>query len=149
MRPLPERVLAESGIELRPPGLIGEKLRHPERNELVMSVEQQQEIVVLHRAPPPIAALHACSEQIDTEAARVMQAPLLDGHLVPVLHEPDDLLQTLGGDRVALQEAPPAEHRMAPPQADHAGCELAETPLLLVEVPVEPGDGVVLAIGVV
>ncbi len=108
--------------------LFREGCRQLERNRLVMRVEEQHEVVVGHQPAAPVAPLDGGSREIEAEAARERPAPLRLGHLAPVGSQPDDLPQTVAGDRVALQEAPAAEYRVAAAQGDQSARRIRETP---------------------
>jgi hypothetical protein len=76
--------------------------------------------------------------------------PVLRGHLGPGGGEPAHVLDAELGVEGAGEEAPPAQHRQGLAQDQQALGELGEVPLVLADrLPVDPGDLVVLAIGVV
>ncbi len=76
-------------------------------------------------------------------------APLLVGHLVAGQVEEADVLRcpTRGG--TALEELPPLQDRLLLPDAGALADEVQELLLPLVQLPVQPGQLVVLAVGVV
>ena len=69
-------------------------------------------------------------------------------HLGPVELEPRQVLDIRTG-RKTLEEAPPMQHRMLLAEGDQPARELEQVTLLVVQIPIEPADLVVLAVGVV
>ena len=89
----------------------------------------------------PVGVVVAVDHDGDAAGGRV--APVVVGHDVAGRGEPAEVLRRLGAD----EEATATEHRMGVAQRDQATGEGEE---IVVDVrPVEPGDRVVLAVGVV
>src|SRR5712691_8085796 len=75
--------------------------------------------------------------------------PVGIGHLFPAGGEPDDVTNVAAADRTALEEVPSLEHRMIPPDGDNATAEVEKLLLPRRQLPVQPTEFAVLAIGVV
>src|SRR6266566_2802049 len=84
----------------------------------------------------------AVQEHADRADAR---APVVVAHLSAVRPAPADVDRTADGD--ALEKAPSPENGVLAPQCDHPPGELKQNLVLM--LPVQPGDLVVLAVGVV
>src|SRR5205823_5052840 len=63
--------------------------------------------------------------------------------------EPGQILDIRAGQEQALEVAAPAQHRVVAAKRDHSTRELQQRALLLVQVPVEPAELVVLTVPVV
>jgi hypothetical protein len=63
--------------------------------------------------------------------------------------DPVEVLDVAPSDRPALEEVPAPEHRLLRPQPEQPPGEVQQASALVVPVPVQPGQLVVLAVGVV
>ena len=75
--------------------------------------------------------------------------PVLGRHLAAVGPQPGEVLELRVPDEVAHQEAPALQARVLAAQRDEAAREVEQAAAAVVERPVEPGELVVLAVGVV
>src|SRR5207302_7805552 len=114
---------------------------------LPVGVEQDQEGV----AADPVAEIVAFGNQLTVEQhpqrAALVVGPVLVLHLGAVGAEPDDVLAAHAAAHLALEEVLAAQHRLGVAQREHAAGELEHR--AVDRRPVDPGDLVVLAVGVV
>src|SRR6185503_14407059 len=87
--------------------------------------------------------------EAEAETAREAVRPLLVGHLLPVGAEPGEVLDLRALDAAALEEAPPVEDGMGQAEANQPSRELELRLGRTGQRPVDPGQVVVLAVGVV
>ncbi len=117
---------------------------------LVVGVEAQQERVVDH----PLAAFVRRRDRLAVEEHRhaLVEAgtPVLWRHLLACRGEPGDVADLVAGaDRLALEEAATAEHRVLLAQLGHLAGEGQLVGVGVAQRPVHPGDLGVLAVDVV
>ena len=118
-----------------------------EIDHVVMGVDHQQQGGVGPGAANP-GFLGAAIHQ-HAQAAALAVFPLLGSHLVAIRRQPGDVLHTDVFVVVAHQEAPTPQDRVRQAQLDQALDELEQGLAVIVQVPVDPADFAVLAIGVV
>src|SRR5205814_5727940 len=87
--------------------------------------------------------------QSHPKAACIPGIPGLFGHLLAGRLKPQDILDALAMNGPVLEELAALKHRLAAPQLGQRAHEFAPRLLLLRELPVEPGELVILAIGIV
>ena len=145
----PRRLAAVAGVELeqpRPALRLGGQL---ERDRLVVRVHQDQQAVV----EQPLAALVGHRDRVAAQHHRQRRdprlLPVLRRHLRAVGPQPGEILRLRLPDEVAHEEPPLLQDRMRAPQPDQPPRELEQPAPPIVELPVGPGDLVVLAVGVV
>ena len=112
-------------------------------------VQEQQDGVGPRRAPPPeVDLVGRLAVEQHPYGAVLRVAPVLLGHLVAVGADPSHILLVarLG---LAAEEVAPAQNGVRPDDRDELGGEVTERLAPLVDVPVDPADLVVLAVGVV
>src|ERR671914_736992 len=83
------------------------------------------------------------------ETADESGVPAVVRHLAPAGLEPRDVLDVRTADRAPPEEPPPPQHGLVPADANETPRELQELALRRREVPIRPGDLVVLTVGVV
>jgi hypothetical protein len=145
LRPAQARVADRGQLGYPPPAPF--LARQHEGDVVVVRVEQQQEAVI---AEPPAARVGVGQRvAVEEDAERLGEArlPVLVGHLGAVRPEPGDVGKLAAEDGLALEEPAPPEHRVLVAEGDQVGAEGEEVPVGV--LPVEPGDLVVLAVGVV
>ena len=123
--------------------------RQLEWDGLVVTVEEQQKVIVLDRTAAPVALIHGLTEEIDAETAGKTLRPLLIGHFGAVRLDPVDVLVVRAGDGLALEEVLPMENGMVAPQGDDALSEGQKLAVGIGQIPVNPADFVILTVGVV
>ena len=96
-----------------------------------------------------VAFADLVSEETHAQAAGVGAGPVAFGHFHAIGAEPVDVLDVRAVDGAALKKMPSPEDGLLAAQFDERPDELEEAFLLVVENPIDPGDFVVLAIGVV
>src|SRR4029078_5258584 len=87
--------------------------------------------------------------QSDTQATDVALLPIVFGHFLPVRAKPRQILDVGAIDAGALKELPATKDRMGRTQHNQRAGEGEERLLLTRDVPIEPADLIVLAVGVV
>ena len=75
--------------------------------------------------------------------------PVLGGHFAAIEVEPHDVLDVRAGDAASLEKMLAAEYRMLLAQGDEMANIVKEPLPILIQMPVEPAQFVVLAIGIV
>src|SRR5262249_6769318 len=139
-------------------GIRGRQLELPARPEplgrdrkgrlLVVGVEEDQERAVDNRLTMRGARAERLPVQEDPEARTVRAVPVALGHLAAAAADPRGV-GGAGGGTVTDEERRAAEDRLLLPRADQPAREPLRPPLALVQVPVDPGELVVLAVRVV
>ena len=123
--------------------------REHESHRLVEGIKEQEEGIVLHRLAVHVAHVHGVAADHHAEAERKAGVPVFLGHLGAIDVEPHDILHAGAADAPALEKFRPAEDRVLAPELDQPRGKLAQLLLPLRELPVEPGDLVILAVGIV
>ena len=123
--------------------------RQREGHVLVVGVEEQQERVVLDRLAARRAVGDLLAVEEDAEDVGGGLLPVALGHAPAVGAEPPDVGQARALALAPGQELAAAEDRVGLAQLDQALGELEVLALALAQPPLEPGDLVVLAPGVV
>ena len=124
-------------------------LRQGERDRLPVAVEQDQQRLADDRLAALVLVVDQVAGQPDSQALDEAGVPVLVRHLLARRVEERDVLDVRAADRPAQEELPALEDRLAPPDEDQLAGEFQELLLPVVQVPVEPGQLVVLAVGVV
>jgi hypothetical protein len=75
--------------------------------------------------------------------------PIFQGHLRAIWPNPGDVFDAVGGNGAAGEEAAAAKQRVGPGDREHLLGELEQIGLRRIEVPIQPAQLVVLAVGVV
>ena len=83
------------------------------------------------------------------QAPRLFVAPVIAGHLLPVRTEPRDVLYLRAANLTPLKKFPAAQHRVRVENLYKPSRELKKLAAAFVQVPIDPGDFVVLTPGVV
>ncbi len=110
-----------------------------------MGVEQQQERVVDHRPALRRRLVELLAVEEHPDHVAVPPLPVALGHLAPVRPEPPGVGQAARAVGGALEEAHPAEHRVAAAQPDQPAGEEVELGLPRLVPPTQPRQLVVLA----
>ena len=117
------------------------------RNEAVVGVEDDVETIVDHCHAQRGARVHSSSVDEHGEGLGVVAMPVVLVHVFAVVLEPGDVLQLAAHSRLTVEPGTATEHRMFPTETNQL---LREGEKMLVGLlPVQPGDLVVLTIGVV
>ena len=135
------------GVEQACPELALRHRRQAEIDLIVMGVDHQQQRGVGPGTTNP-GFLGAAIHQ-HAQAAALAVFPLLGGHFVAIRREPGDVLHADVFVVVAHQETPAPQDRVRQAQLDQALDELEQGLAVIVQVPVDPADLAVLAIGIV
>src|SRR5262245_61214567 len=135
------------GVERSHPAPAIWAARQREAQRLVVCVEEDEERVVAYAATAVIGGRDLLAVQEDRQRAREAVLPVLEGHLPPVGLEPGDVGQLFAVDLTSLEPAPSTEDRVVAAELDQASHERRQ--VAVVALPVEPGGGVVLTVGVV
>src|ERR1700682_2237370 len=106
--------------------------RHLERQRLPPRVDEDEEVIVLHRRTVLADIGISCAIDEQRDAARHWVRPIRARHLRPRWREPTEIHCVLAGE-----VAPPAEHPVLAPQRDNVFRELQE--LAVDGRPVKPG----------
>jgi hypothetical protein len=145
-----ESVAAGSGrIELDFPFGAIRSTGQGEGDRLVIGIEQDEEHIVLHRPAPLVALIHDVAVQQQADAADQAVRPLLVVHLQAIRAVPLDVLDLVAPDGPSLEEGAAMEDRVLLAQRDQPLGEAEQLALVPIEIPVEPADRVILAVGVV
>ncbi len=83
------------------------------------------------------------------QATAIGIVPLLDAHLVAIRSKPGHVLDADLFVVIAYQEAAATQDRVGLTQLDHAGDELEQRFAIFVQIPVDPANLAVLAVGIV
>ena len=110
-------------------------------------VQQDEQRVADDRLAAFVDLFDRAARQQHAEAADEVGVPRLVGHLAAVGREPRDVLAA--ADAAALEILPTAQRRLRQAEVHQLARELEERCWSSVEVPVDPGDLVVLAVRVV
>src|SRR5690606_24391270 len=121
--------------------------RQAEADHIMVSVEQQQQGVIV-AAAAYAAGLGATVEQ-HSQALGVGGLPLLLGHRLTRRRQPADLVHIQLLVIFADQEAAPAQDRIVMAQADQIAGEVHQLTLILIQIPVDPAQLVILTVDVV
>src|SRR5690606_30599740 len=104
----------------------------------------------IHRfAPATIPFVDRVARVVHAKAAGQGRGPFLVGHLPAIGGEPANVLDAATADRAPLKEGAAREHRMLAPQPNELLYEATQSLVVPVQLPVDPGNLVVLAVGVV
>src|SRR5436305_2763119 len=114
---------------------------------LVVAVEEDVEGIVHHPFAAGVEAGDGVAVQEHAEGLGEAALPVLLRHQLAVGAEPADVAHAFSTDGLAQEPAAAAEDRVLAPEGDEAGGEVDQ--VLVRRLPVEPGDLVVLAVGVV
>ena len=137
------------GRELERPPPAEARRRQPERQRVLPGVEEHEERVVDDRLALARLGHDLGAVEERPDSGRVAALPVAARHRAAVGTEPPDV----GRARILLllprQEGRPAEDRVLAPEGDQPLRERAKRARPLVELPVDPADLVVLAVGVV
>src|SRR5271165_6773795 len=115
----------------------------------MMGVEQDQGRLVNDRLAPLVHVADEVAGQPHAQALDVSLVPVLVGHLLAARAEERKILDVGAAEGPALEELPPLEDRMLAPDPRNLPGEIEESLLPVVQVPVQPGQLVVLAKGIV
>src|SRR5437588_547340 len=115
----------------------------------MVRVQEQQERVAGDAVAALIHLVNGVARQLHGERARLLVAPVVVGHLVPVGAEPGDVLDLRAANLSALKKFATAQNRVCVEDLYEVARELQKVAPLLVQVPVEPRNLVVLTPGVV
>ena len=117
--------------------LFGVRGGQGEGNRFVVGVQQQQERV----ADQGFAALVHVADQVAREPDAV--------HFFAVRPEPGDVGDAAAPNVAALEESSPLENRLLLPDVRRSADEIEKPFLVVVQIPIEPGQFVVLTIRVI
>src|SRR5262245_16198069 len=149
-RPRSERAVRRmrvEGVEHPEEMLIAVERRQRERHSIVVAVEQYQQRVAEHGVATFVHFLDCAARQEHAEAPHEVGVPRVVGHLVPVGRQPRDILDA--ANAAILKVLPAPQRWLRASKVHELGGELQERPLFGVEVPIDPGQLVVLAVRVV
>ena len=141
--------IGDGRVQHRLPPHAGLVRRQGKRPRLVVRIEQHQERVVQDRSSLRVLLLDRVARQPDAQAADIPLGPVLIRHLFAIRAKPGDVLDLRATDAAALKKAAAPEHGMVLSQLDQASCKGHERLLMFAQVPIDPADLIVLAIGVV
>ena len=116
-----------------------------------MRVENQNEIIVDHLIAVPVGFRNIGTVQIDHHGESVCVRPVVHIHNGAGVIHPFDLRNRSAVVSLLAtgEEAATMQHRMLKPQMNQLRYEFEQVLLILVQIPVRPGDRIVLAVGVV
>src|SRR5947209_8975662 len=114
-----------------------------------MRVQQQQERVAGDAVAALVHLVNGVAGQLHGERARLLVAPVVVGHLPPVGTEPRDVFDLRAANLSALKKLSASQDGVMMKDAYEFARELKERALILVELPVEPRNLVVLTPSVV
>jgi hypothetical protein len=131
------------------PSLPGFERRQQEPNALMMRVEDQEKCISNDRFTKVVHFAECSSHEEDAEAANGRPVPGAVVHLLSARPKPHNVSDGFAADIAPLEKAAPGEDRLLSPEADHVRDKFQKIRFGGIQAPVEPGDLVVLAIGVV
>src|ERR1700722_14363462 len=135
------------GVKVRQPLLAPGRVGEHEGDVLIVSVEEQQEGVVADPVTATVRIRQRITIEEDAEGLGESRVPVLRGHLRPVRPEPPDVGQSAIEDGASFEEVTAPEDRMPMAEGDKLSAEVQRLPVSV--LPVEPGQLVVLTVGIV
>ncbi len=116
-------------------------------------VQHQDQIVVVLRPTLLVGGIETTAGHEHPQAGGSRIAPVFVGHPLAIVTKPSDVAHADTMDLAALEEVCALNERMLPPQPDEIPREFEQHRALVVAIrlerPIEPGERVVLAVGVV
>src|SRR5690606_1349082 len=116
---------------------------------LIVRIEEQEKIAVDDDLTAFVVLVERAAREKHAQRARKAFVPLLLGHLRAVRIQPDDVSHGLASNSAILEKAAAAEHAVSASELDQLAREGEEILVFAIELPVVPGDLVVLTVGVV
>ena len=114
-----------------------------------MGIEQQQDGIAHNGLAPLVQVANQITGQPHPKTAHIAGIPGLLGHLLARGIEPGDILDARAMNGAVLEELAALEDRLGAPEMDDGAHKVAKGLLLLGQLPMQPGEVVVLAIGIV
>ena len=148
MRPVGGRA-GLGGVELQQPAAPRPLAGQLERHLLLGGVQQRQQAVVEQALAALVDGVQGVAAQHERQRGDPGLLPVLGRHLLAVRPQPRQVLGRRVPDVVADQEARPLQDGVAGAQLDQPAREVGERPPPIVQLPVDPRQVVVLAVGVV
>ncbi len=115
----------------------------------MIGIEQQNQAIV----DDPLAALVGGGDflavQKNPNGLGQAVMPLLLGHLPAIGVEPEDVVHAGTMDRLPLEPFAPTQHRMFVAERHQLAHEFQQRRVFLWQIPVQPGDLVILTIGII
>ena len=136
-------------IERHPPRLAGLHWRQGEPLGLVARIQQQQQCVVADQLAALVNLGDGVTHEHHAEGTHGGRVPPGVGHFLARRVEPQNVGGRSPAGGMTPEEGAPAQHRMRSSQMDELPYKGQQRLLLGGQVPVEPADLVVLAVGVV
>src|SRR5204863_7764522 len=120
-----------------------------EAQRLPVRIDQQQQGVVDQRLAMSVELVEGVAGQPEAEGACQWIGPVLFRHLLAVRTEPGEVLHFRAANAAAVEELAAAELRMMLAKPDDLLRELEHVSRVRLEVPIHPGQLVVLAVRIV
>ena len=115
----------------------------------MIGVEQQKDVIVTQRLPTRIRFAEGIASQQHAETSCKVLVPFDDGHLSAGRREPCDVFPRCALRRASLQESTTPEHRVQTSKRQQSTRERQHLLAFVIQMPIDPAQLVVLAIGVV
>ena len=115
----------------------------------MLGIKHHEKSIALDRPAFFVYLLQLLSIEEDPQAVGRMRIPIGIGHLPTARFEPGNILDTSAANASALEKPSPHEDRLCLAQPDEVTRKLQQVVLHRSQIPVEPTDFVVLAIGIV
>ena len=115
----------------------------------MLGIKHHEKSIALDRPAFFVYLLQLLSIEEDPQAVGRMRIPIGIGHLPAARFEPGNILDTSAANASALEKPSPHEDRLCLAQPDEVTRKLQQVVLHRSQIPVEPTDFVVLAIGIV
>ncbi len=112
-------------------------------------VEKDKKIFVAQLTPSFIRFIQSLTRKKHSQTVKRRIAPLFLAHFIAAGIEPLDIFYSCALDRTALKKTTSAEYGMPLAKVDHALHEGQQVTIFRLQIPVQPADFVVLAVGVV
>src|SRR5689334_15748259 len=114
-----------------------------------MRIDQKEKRLIPHRFPLEGKNINRIAAQKHAETSNERRCPLFVAHLVSTRIEPHHIFNFSSTNSTTLQEFRAPKYRMFAPKLNQSAGEFEQLVLLIISVPVEPADLVVLAVGII
>src|SRR3954468_15092276 len=98
---------------------------------------------------PIFVDVDVAAYQMDAQAADMAGFPIVARHFVARGIEPDDFRRLFAVERFAVEETTAMERGLFAVNSDQSANKIEQFSLAIIELPVKPGEFVILAIGIV